>query len=365
MLTLEYSRQRQRGLLEVLARHSLDAVVISLPHHVYYFTAHLPGWQHQSALVLLADGRSWLTTANVPVTAAADEIISYEAAWNSTLRQEQPAVVAGQVCEFLRGKGLGRIGLDASMVASQVTMAFDGEAVAIDVDLWQLRRRKYPDELALMRKAITCCEAMYARAREVIEPGVPELHVFGELHSTAVMVAGEPLTALLGNDYACGVPGGPARGGKVAKAGEIYILDLGPVYRGYFSDNCRAFAVDRKPTDAQVKCWEMLTAALKIVETMAGPGVHCRDIYTAVDDHFRDATGAGLTHHLGHGVGLQPHEFPHLNRAWDDVLIEGEIFTAEPGLYSPSIHGGIRLENDYLVTATGVTNLLDAPLDLA
>jgi Xaa-Pro aminopeptidase len=66
-----------------------------------------------------------------------------------------------------------------------------------------------------------------------------------------------------------------------------------------------------------------------------------------------------MTHHLGHGVGLNPHEFPHLNPEWNDTLMEGEIFTAEPGLYGEELGGGIRIENQYLVTAKGVVRLTD------
>jgi Xaa-Pro aminopeptidase len=53
-----------------------------------------------------------------------------------------------------------------------------------------------------------------------------------------------------------------------------------------------------------------------------------------------------------------------LNPNWDDVFQEGEVFTAEPGLYGPQLRAGIRLENDYLVTATGVELLSDFSLDL-
>jgi len=74
----------------------------------------------------------------------------------------------------------------------------------------------------------------------------------------------------------------------------------------------------------------------------------------AVNEHFKQVFGQGLPHHLGHGVGLQPHEYPHLNPHWDDVLLEGEIFTAEPGIYSNELAAGIRLENQYLVTSDGV-----------
>jgi Xaa-Pro dipeptidase len=215
-----------------------------------------------------------------------------------------------------------------------------------------------------MKTAIACTKAMYERAREIIEPGVPELTVYAELHAAAVSTAGEPLSAYLGNDYACGVPGGPPRKDRVAQAGELYILDLGPAYRGYFADNSRAFAVNGKPTDAQMRAWETVTATFPIVERMARPGVRCRDIFDAVDAHYRAATGKPFPHHLGHGVGLEPHEFPHLNPRWDDTLIEGEVFTVEPGLYGPELGGGMRLENQYLVRPGGVTNLTPFPLGL-
>jgi len=251
------------------------------------------------------------------------------------------------------------------VVSAQVGLAFDGRCASVDADLWQLRRAKDADELALMRKAVACCAAMYARAREIIEPGLPELAMYGQLHAAAVREAGEPLRpAYLGNDYACGVPGGPARGGRVARAGELYILDLGPAYRGYFSDNARTLSVDRKPTDEQYRAWERVTRCLKIVEEMARPGVRCRAIFEAVNAYLQTARGYPMNHHLGHGVGLQPHEFPHLNPNWDDVLIEGEVFTAEPGEYGEALGGGTRLENQYLVTAGGVENLVGAELDL-
>lgn len=347
-------------------RERLDAVVVGQPAHVYYLSGHWPFWLHAPAFVLRADGRSVLVSGNEPAAgAAADELVAYEASWSGTQRQEQPAVAAGHALDALRSSGATRVGIDASTLTSQVAVALDHEMVAIDPHLWQLRRQKDADELALMRRAIACTEAMYRRARDVIEPGVPELRVYAELHAAAVEVAGEPLApAYLGNDYACGAAGGPPRAGRVAAAGELYVLDLGPAYRGYFSDNCRTFAVDRKPTDAQIKAWEVVTGAHPIVERMSKPGVRCRDLYAAVDEHYRAKTGKPFPHHLGHGVGLQPHEFPHLNPKWDDVLLEGEVFTAEPGLYGPELRAGMRTENQYLVTASGVENLTPFPTAL-
>lgn len=365
MLTVPFSKQRQKRLLDVMQRRRLDAVVAGLTPHVQYFSTLLPFWQHQAGFALFADGRSALISPNTPAAnTAADEVIAYEANWFSTLRQEQPMAIAEKLDAVLAGRRAKSIGVDASAVSSQLAMSFEGSCVPIDQEIWQLRRRKDPDELELMKMAIRCCEAMYARAKEIVAPGIAELEMFGELHKTAVKTCGEPLTALLGNDYACGVPGGPPRNGHVARDGEIYILDLGPTYRGYFSDNARSFAVNRKPTDAQMRAWESIVGALKIVEGMAKPGVRGADLYKAVDEHFKRVRNTGLTHHLGHGVGLQPHEYPHLNPKWDDVLMEGEVIAAEPGQYGPELAGGIRLENQYRVTKDGVENLMGFPLEM-
>jgi Xaa-Pro aminopeptidase len=366
MLHPKYSLQRQRRLMELLQNRKLDAIVLGLAQHVYYAAAHKPFWLHSSAFILLADGKSIVATANSRnESAAADEVVAFEANWMGTQRQDQPAVVAQQVNAILKAHHAKRIGIDASAVTSQLMFGFGGAIESIDADLWQIRRSKFPDEIALMRQAIDCSLAMYTRARQIIEPGLGEIDLYTQLHDAAVKTSGEPMTALLGNDYACGVGGGPPRKDHRAQAGQIWILDLGPSYRGYFADNCRAFSVDRKPTDIQLKAWHAITGVFPIVERMARPGVRCRDLFTAADEHLRSSFGTGLSHHLGHGVGLQPHEFPHLNPKWDDVLIEGDVFTAEPGLYSKEINGGIRLENQYLVTADGVENLVNYPLDLS
>jgi Xaa-Pro dipeptidase len=365
MLDAVNARNRQKRLLKVLEERKLDAAVLGVSKHVYYFTAHLPFWQNHAAVIVFADGRSVLVSANSPdKKAAADEVQAYEATWAGTQRQEQPALVAAEALQILASRNAAHIGIDASPVTAMVSAAFEGVSVPIDADLWQLRRVKDPDELRLMRVGIDCCRAMYERARQIIEPGIDEMRVFRELADVATQAAGEPLSDTLGNDYACGTLGGPPRKGRTAKAGELYILDLGPAYRGYFSDTARAISVDRKPTDAQLNACQIVTGVHPIVQQMAKPGAQCRDIYQAVDDYSRQQTGKPFPHHLGHGVGLQPHEFPHFNPKWDDVLIEGEIFTCEPGLYGPALGGGMRIENQYRVTANGVENLTPFPMDL-
>ena len=74
--------------------------------------------------------------------------------------------------------------------------------------------------------------------------------------------------------------------------------------------------------------------------------------------------GWSFPHHLGHGIGLSTHESPRLNPDWDDIFQEGDVFTIEPGLYGEGLRGGVRLEENYVVTASGITRLSSFPLDL-
>jgi Xaa-Pro dipeptidase len=365
MLEVTHSRARQKRLLELMQQRRLDAAVVGLPHHVYYFSAVQPHWLQTWAFVLLADGEARLMCGTAPQKSAADHVVPFEATYLGTQRQEQPEVVAAEWVEFLNNRGAKRIGIDTSPLGAQLALKMRERHVeAIDEALWQMRRVKDPDELALMEKAVQCASAMYRRAREVVAPGVSEVEVFAEVQAAAVREAGEPLTALLGNDYVAGRGGGLPRSDRKADKGQIFILDVGPCYRGYFGDVCRGFVVGGKPSQPQIAAAEALKHALHIVERRARPGVNCRDIYVEVDEYLRAHPAAQFGHHLGHGVGLQPHEFPHLNPHWNDVLMEGEVFTVEPGLYAPQLRGGLRIENEYVVTKTGVRNLLDTPTEL-
>ena len=87
-----------------------------MPHNVYYLTGHLTFWQHHAAMILYADERAWLATANAPAKdVAADQVMAYEANWMGTLRQEQPAVLGGWVHDQLIRHRASRVALEAFM----------------------------------------------------------------------------------------------------------------------------------------------------------------------------------------------------------------------------------------------------------
>ena len=357
-------RGRQQRLLDAMQSQRLDLVVVQRPEHIQWLTGARFPWVLEAFTLVASDGRTVLVVPDSqrPETAAADDVIDYPAQPDCTLRNDQRAAASNVLQDRLNSfSAMSRVGLEFSVATRHLDWS-STETVDVEPDLFRLRRRKDPDELAMIRRAIAATEAMYARAREIIEPGVEELFVFNELQSVAVETCGEMLTRT-GNDYQCGSPGGPPRSGRRAAAGELYILDLGPAYRGYFADNARTIAVT-EPTDEQFATWEQVTQVFPIIEETVRPGVSARQLYDRVKQLLDDAPIGHFPHHLGHGIGLFPHEAPHLNPFWDDVFEVGDVFTVEPGLYADRLRGGMRIENDYLVTEDGVECLTTFPLEL-
>ncbi|WP_437192700.1 M24 family metallopeptidase [Planctomicrobium sp. SH527] len=372
-LDLNLCRERQQRLASVLVERNLEMAVLVRAEHVQYFTAFRPAPVHQAVVVIDRDGRTTLAAPNkIPDWVAADDVRPFEAQWCCTLRQDQLTAAMAVLADTLTPSGsVSQIGVEGSTSPALHLRGDEGQRmganrsgmVDIEPSLWTLRRKKDADELSLIRKAIDCTEAMYATAREIIEPGITELEVYNQLHATAVYVAGEPLTGF-GNDFQSNSPGGSPRN-RPAESGELFILDLGPAYRGYYADNCRTIAVNRQPSEEQMKVWTAVVGVLDFVEQTVKPGVSAKSLFLEAKRMLDDVVPCGFFHHLGHGIGLFPHETPHLNENWNDCFEVGDVFTAEPGVYSPALRAGMRLEQDYLVTESGVELLTSFTLDLA
>jgi Xaa-Pro aminopeptidase len=342
----------------------VDRAIITQNVHIQYLIGPRFAWTFAPSAAIDADGHVTLVAPSMPAEpVAADEVATYEAQSFCTLRNDQRHKSSQVLLAALAGEARPmRLGIEFSSCGPEITARHDAELVDIEPQLYILRRRKDPDELARLRKAIAGTAAMHRRAREIIEPGVSELYVFNELQAAAVAEYGEMMTGT-GNDYAAGVAGGPPRNRKI-EAGELYILDLGPAFRGYFADNTRVRAVGGNPTDEQLAAWRAVAAVFDVVERAVKPGKSCRELFQQVYEQLNAAGPWKFEHHLGHGIGLFPHEAPHLNPHWDDTFQAGEVFAVEPGLYGGGLRAGIRLENNYLVTATGVELLTPFPLEL-
>jgi len=172
------------------------------------------------------------------------------------------------------------------------------------------------------------------------------------------------------------LPHGRASGRPIGR-GELVVLDLGGIYGGYCVDLTRTIALGDPGPDARAWHAAVLEAQSAAIAAVA-PGRTPHDIDRAarqvLDTH---GLGPRFTHGTGHGLGLEVHEAPRVGPPRADAagvpmtgtarlpdhLVPGMVFTIEPGVYEPG-RGGVRIEDDVLVTVSGVEVLTNVPRTL-
>ncbi|MCA9069350.1 MAG: aminopeptidase P family protein [Planctomycetaceae bacterium] len=251
------------------------------------------------------------------------------------------------------------LGLDRE--SHSVTQEANSKHRSLSLDLGTclrgLRRQKEPDEIALLTECMKATEAGHARAREIVQPGISEMDIYREVQSAALKAAGRP--GLVYGDFRVVNAKTPKQGGlptqHVLEDGEMYILDYSVVLDGYRSDFTNTLAVGTVH-DQQELIFRLCEAALQAGEDFLKAGVAAKDVYATVSKPLEEAGYGPLGHHAGHGIGLAHPEPPILVPESEDVLKAGDVVTLEPGLYVEGI-GGVRIENNYLITETGCQKL--------
>lgn len=145
--------------------------------------------------------------------------------------------------------------------------------------------------------------------------------------------------------------------------GQSLLIDFGAKVGGYCSDLTRTFALGRWPKELGAIYEVVLEAQLAAIAAIR-PGVTGREVDAVARGIIEEAGyGPRFGHGLGHGIGLNIHEDPRLSKLSDDVLEAGMVVTVEPGVYIPGL-GGVRIEDDILITERGTRVLSTLPKDL-
>lgn len=365
MLNLLNCRERQARLLRLMREHRLDVVVLSNPKTVYYFSGVVVDAALPQAFVVRSSGETALITNARPAQTAADDVVVYTGYTlerpfsRATMHQELVAAVAKRI----RRAGPTAIEFDFAGHALGAAV----EPVAdITPHLQRLRRRKDPDEIACIREAIRIAEAAYAAIKPRLAPGMTEYEAYNII--SEAMTNAARTSVLVKGDFASG-PRGIGGGGpptdRRLEAGDLYILDLFPSHEGYVCDLCRTFAVGT-PSAEQQDVWAHVMAAHEKVCDETRAGVAGSEVYRLVRDHLESFPRYrnSFNHHAGHGLGMDGWEQPWLIPGSDQTLIEGEVIACEPGLYGQELHGGIRLEHNYLAGREGLVALDSFPMEL-
>ena len=183
-----------------MAERKIDLVVVTMAEHVQWLAGPRYDFKFSPIAALTAEGQLTLVAPGrkgkpLEIAAAADEIVPYEAQWLSTLRNDQRAAAAAVLLKTLSGKSKPRrVGVEFSSCGPHLSQQFQqmgAELFDIEPQLYTFRRRKDPDELARLKKAIAGTGRMYELARQIVRPGVNELDVFNQLQAVAVRDYGE------------------------------------------------------------------------------------------------------------------------------------------------------------------------------
>jgi Xaa-Pro aminopeptidase len=368
MLSQDGCRMRQERFIEMLERNDLDGAVISDTREIYYLTGLLLE-RFPALLYVETEGLSWLVAHTLEGEALVDTRDMYEPALLATMNPDPMGLLAYAVARKAAGtQPVHRLGWQAEslpkLLADTIAAASPpDEWVAIDGLLAGLESHKEPDEIDLLREAIACSLAAYDADRLAIAPSVNELVVLEAGHLAATLAAGE--SVFHSGDYQSGKQGGFARD-RLVQAGELYIIDAWSIYRGYWSDLCRTFAVG-EPSALQREVYAHVAAIQADVPTKLEPGRKGTELWQWIDGRLREhphLRESGLLHHAGHGVGLRGHEAPDLNRDREGILQIGSVVCVEPGAYSAELNGGVRLENTYWLTENGPVLLSEYPMSL-
>jgi Xaa-Pro dipeptidase len=147
------------------------------------------------------------------------------------------------------------------------------------------------------------------------------------------------------------------------QSGDLLVVDWGATVDGYISDLTRTFAVGEVEEEFR-RIAEVVLAANAAGRAAGRPGIPCANVDMAARHVIEQAGyGAYFTHRTGHGIGMEEHEEPYMRGDNMQMLYPGMAYTVEPGIYLPG-RGGVRIEDNIVVTKDGVVSLSDLPREL-
>ncbi|MBN2416671.1 aminopeptidase P family protein [bacterium] len=349
----------------IMAKERIKALLLTPGSDLVYFTG--VGWGLSerlfAALIPVRGDTAWICPAFEKERAA--EQLPGDAALLTWEEHESPYALIADHLRSLPGGGSLAIGPSARHFvlrglerdAPRLHLA-DGASVT-----QPCRARKTEKELAYMDLAARITNRAYHHAFSRLRSGMTAAAFTGMIREAhRGMGAGGGAFALFGENTA--YPHGTGRR-RDLREGDFILVDGGCSVEGYHSDVTRT-VIFGKPTPKQQRVWDTVKKAQEAVFAAVQPGVACGSLDAVARAVITEAGfGPGyrfFTHRLGHGIGLDGHEYPYLVRGNDLKLAPGMTFSNEPGIY---IYGefGVRLEDCFAVTDTGVRILGEMPAE--
>ncbi len=223
----------------------------------------------------------------------------------------------------------------------------------IDQTIKELRNIKNESEIENIREAAKLADKCIEIGTEFLKVGVTEREVVNHIENEIKKFGVSEMsfdTMVLFGDHAASPHGTP--GERKLVKDEYVLFDLGVIYNHYCSDMTRTVKFGTPSEEAQTIYNIVLEAETNAIEAIRA-GVPLQDIDKIARDIISDAGyGDYFPHRLGHGLGLEEHEYQDVSSTNSNLLEAGMVITIEPGIYVPNV-AGVRIEDDILVTENG------------
>lgn len=354
-------QERIQRILSYMEKAGIDAALITQPKHVYYLTGFLTNPHERFlGLVIPAAGEAAL------IVPALDREAAMEASSIKNIRTHSDTDNPYDVLKQALPAGLKTLGLEKGHMTVERFEAMGAVVAAdsyVDVEepLREMRLIKSADEVARLKRAVKLVEEALEAVVGGIVPGVTEAEVVAEMEYQMKRLGAEGpafSTMVLAGEKSALPHGTP--GSRQVRPGDLLLFDIGVQNDGYVSDITRTFAVG--DISEQLKeIYETVLAANEAAIAQVRPGVTFAHLDQTARRVIADkGYGEYFIHRLGHGLGMDVHEYPSVHGQNQEVLRPGMVFTIEPGIYLPGV-GGVRIEDDVLVTEDGCEVLSQYP----
>ncbi len=351
-------QQRIGRLRSLLEQKGLPALLITNATNRNYMT----GFTGSAGYVLITTDRAVLLTDFRYVTQASEQAAGYEII-------EHGPKVAESVNDLLRKWGMTKLGFEQNDLSygtySSYAEALGGiEFVPTGGLVESLRMIKDDEEIAVMQQAADLADRTFVHILGLLKSGVKELDISLEIEMFVRKhgAASTSFETIVASGERSALPHGKASD-KIIGTGEFVTLDFGAYYKSYCSDITRTVIVGT-PTDKHRDIYKIvLEAQMEALERIK-PGMTGKEADAVARNIIkRYGYGDHFGHGTGHGLGMEVHEAPRLSVQGDVVLTPGMVVTVEPGIYLPGF-GGVRIEDDIVITETGNRRLTQSSKDL-
>ncbi len=338
-----------------LQTDELDAILFwSLPNICY-----LTGFTGTDGAVLVTADTVFFLTDSRYTTQAKSQV-------NATEIREYQVKLDG-IIALLDELGARRVGFESEIVPVAVWERLQQKSperlawVPLGRPLTKLRGRKDASELDLLSEAARLNAAALEEIIPLVRPGASEKAIAFELELALRRRGGEEkaFDFIVASGERGAMPHGVASD-KILQPGELVTIDFGTRFRGYHSDETVTLALGEVADDLR-RIYDCVLRAHDLALAGAAPGVSLKEVDALARDYIVSCGyGDYFGHGLGHGVGLEVHEYPTASPRSEDLIEEGMVFTIEPGIYVPGL-GGVRIEDMVVATPGGCRCLTRIP----